>query len=375
MISVAKLLKEMPDGYEESCFEEKAIQRKRGITSPGDLMMLCLFHLLNGCSLVEVSEIARLTKLGIVSDVAFMKRFENCNNWFKWILSRLMLLTVGLIQYIKPEWLEEYRVLAVDASDIKEKGRSGRIYRFHFALDIFKMESVYYSITSQNTGETLKNYNLSSKDLVIADRAYSSLKGMDHCIKSDASFVLRLRKNNFKIYDDTGAEINLLQYLQKLEGKNTLDLRVNVNMDKDQQTPIRVCAIRKTEDNIVSTKKRIKDIERRKQTVIAADTKEFNEYIVLVTNLPERIPSEQVLELYRLRWQVEIHFKRLKSILDFGELPKRREESVMAWLNGKIMIALLMEKIIGKGAFPPSGDEFYAEHMERDEASIINIYD
>ena len=76
-------------------------------------------------------------------------------------------------------------------------------------------------------------------------------------------------------------------------------------------------------------------------------------YIILVTALPNEITSEQILELYRLRWQIELYFKRLKSIMNYGELPKRRSESVFAWLNGKIMIALLIEKILGKSDFSP----------------------
>jgi IS4 transposase len=81
------------------------------------------------------------------------------------------------------------------------------------------------------------------------------------------------------------------------------------------------------------------------------EAKAFNEYIVVVTNLNDGISAEEILETYRLRWQVEIYFKRLKSILDFGELPKRRLDSVIAWLNGKLMIALLIEILLSKTSF------------------------
>jgi IS4 transposase len=39
----------------------------------------------------------------------------------------------------------------------------------------------------------------------------------------------------------------------------------------------------------------------------------------------EPISKDEVLATYRLRWQVENYFKRLKSILGFGELPKKKE--------------------------------------------------
>jgi len=360
MISVARLLKEMPDKYEESCFNEKALQRKRGITEPGDLMMLCLFHLLNGCSLMEISEVARLTKLGEVSDVAFMKRFENCNNWFKWIISEL--LTDGAIHYQKPAWLERYRAMAVDTSDVTEKGRSGRLYHLHFALDLFKMESIQHYITTQDVGESLRNFTIGENDLVVGDRAYGTINGIEHCLKGGGSFVLRIRKNCFKMYDESNEPVDLLKHLRSLKGEDTMDLKVYAIGDNKRRIEMRVCAVRKSEEAAAAAQKRVKRKAIKQQRTLSDDTIEFNEYIIVVTNLPDTITAAQVLELYRLRWQVEIHFKRLKSILDFGELPKRRHESAMAWLNGKMMVALLIEKLIGREDFSPGG-EFCSEFM------------
>ena len=80
MPGIASLLREMPKGYEEACFETGAIQRKRDIKNPDDLMILKLFHLMTGCSLVEISAISKRSRIGDISDVAFMKRFKNVMN-------------------------------------------------------------------------------------------------------------------------------------------------------------------------------------------------------------------------------------------------------------------------------------------------------
>jgi IS4 transposase len=97
-------------------------------------------------------------------------------------------------------------------------------------------------------------------------------------------------------------------------------------------------------------------------------TEKFNEYIVLVTSLPSKITKDEVLETYRLRWQVENYFKRLKSILGFGELPKKREEASLAWLNGKMMVALLIETLIAGSFFSLKWRaESEAEYMARDQ--------
>jgi transposase len=89
-------------------------------------------------------------------------------------------------------------------------------------------------------------------------------------------------------------------------------------------------------------------------SLVAVSTVAFaNEYIVVVTLLPDSVTADEVLETYRRRWQVEIHFKRLKSIPGFGDLPKKNPAASQAWLNGKIMVALLIEAFIAKASFSP----------------------
>jgi len=351
MENIARLMAELPKDYEEDCFKEGAITRRRGVSNPADLMMLAMFHLQNGCTLLEISEVARITKLGEMSDVAFMKRFEKCGDWFRTINEKIA--THELINYQKPNWMEKKTVVAVDASDVTEKGRSGRTYRLHFALDIFKMGSVEHSITDVKVGESLVNFNVKPKYLVIGDRAYSTIRGIQHCQKNGAEYILRMRKNSFTVRNCQGELVDLLETMKSSGSEDCLDIRAfatNLNGDK---VPIRICAKKKDPEAILQTQKKMKRKESKRQFKISDEAKVFNEYIVVVTNLNDSIPAEDILATYRLRWQVEIYFKRLKTILDFGEMPKRRPDSVIAWLNGKLMIALLIEILLSKTAFFP----------------------
>jgi len=350
------LMMQLPNDYEEECAKQGAIKRKRGVASPADLMMLVMFHLHNGCSLMEMSEIGKLTKLGQMSDVAFMKRFEQCADWFKAINAKIV--SEERIHYQRPSWLDERTVIAVDATDVTEKGRSGRTYRLHYALDLFQMNSAEYRITTNKTGESLSNFNLHKGQLVIADRGYGRIKDIQYCDSREAEYLVRLRKTSFTLRDAQNQEIDLSALLTQLNSGESLDLRAYATNLERNRVPVRICAIRKTPEAIKKVYKALRRKESKRQTEISDETKTFNEYIVLATNLPDTISATEVLETYRYRWQIEICFKRLKSILNFGELPKRREKSVIAWLNGKIMIALLIEKMISKSAFPP---EEYSE--------------
>lgn len=96
----------------------------------------------------------------------------------------------------------------------------------------------------------------------------------------------------------------------------------------------------------------------------------------VATSLPETFTAEDILSIYRLRWQVEMVFKRYKSILGAGSVPVKTKEAAEAWINGKMMLALLIEKFIGSVDFSPSGkSRKKQEHMERNQTGIsVNFY-
>jgi len=361
MYSVARLIKELPENYEEECEKQCAVRRWRGVKSPADLMLLILIHLMNGTSLLETSIIAHTAKLGEMSDVAFMKRLAQCKDWFVSICSAL--ISRSMENYEQPTWLRGKTVVAADATDVVEKGRSRRTYRLHYMLDIFKMSSLQCKITAQSVGEALVNFEMAPNMLVIADRMYSNVKGMAHCLNAGADFILRMRKNSFKTCDSDGNTINLLNIFKGLKTGEHIDFKAFALSKDGTSVPVRICAKRKTPEQIERTMKKLKLLERK--GTITDEAKLFNEYIVLVTSLDDAVSTEQVLEVYRLRWQVEIYFKRLKSILDFGELPKKRPENSLAWLNGKLMVALLIESVIAKSFSPDEqrGDFDVEEYM------------
>jgi hypothetical protein len=290
---------------------------------------------------MEISEIGRLLKIGDFSDVAFMNKFAKCGDWFAWICQQFSHVIVA--EHQKPKFLERYRAIALDASHVVEKGRSGRIYKLHYAIDIFNMSTVSYKITTVKTGETLCNFPFQKDDLAIGDHAYGTLNGIEHCLKSSADFLLRLRTDWCKLYDHNGKEISIIAAFQHLKSEECGDFHAFTCTKKKQMIPVRICARRKSDADYEKTLQKLKSRESKKQCKTKDETKEFNKYIVVVTSLPGNVTSSEVLEAYRYRWQIEIYFKRLKSILNIGELPKKQEKSSLAWINGKMMVALLVE--------------------------------
>lgn len=106
MQSIANLIKNLSDNFEQMAFESGAIKRLRGFDRPADLMILLLFHLHSGCSLLEISQVAYLSKIAKLSDVAFMKRLSKCSLWFCSINEALK--KNAMVNFTKPEWLLDY---------------------------------------------------------------------------------------------------------------------------------------------------------------------------------------------------------------------------------------------------------------------------
>lgn len=124
-------------------------------------------------------------------------------------------------------------------------------------MDLFKMESLQYNITTNKTGETLRNFTITPNDLYIADRVYSTVNGIEHCLSGEGNFILRLRKNSFKMYNSDNIPVNLLNHLKLLKDDEVLNLNVYMIETDKKSIPIRVCAKRKTEDAIIRTQKQL----------------------------------------------------------------------------------------------------------------------
>ena len=109
----------------------------------------------------------------------------------------------------------------------------------------------------------------------------------------------------------------------------------------------RVCALRKSASGSWPTARSVREATRKGKQP-QPDTLRFAEYVIVFTTFPAAFSAAcEILEWYRLRWQLELVFKRFKSLAHVGTSAEiRDDDSAKAWLYGKLLVALLVEKLI-----------------------------
>lgn len=111
--------------------------------------------------------------------------------------------------------------------------------------------------------------------------------------------------------------------------------------------PARLIAVRLPPEPVGRARRRARKSSHKAGDRIQPGTLVAAGFVLLLTSLdPHAYPAERVAGLYRLRWQVELAFKRLKSLLRLDRLPAKDPQLARAWLSAHLIGALLIEDLI-----------------------------
>lgn len=347
----------MPTGWKEAAKETGALVRSRNISTPEELLRLNFLYQTSGDSYGLTSALTQISENQVgLNKTAVQKRITNSAKWLKWILLHLCQEEKYLTE--PPEWLKGYRVCLTDASDYSKQGSKNADVRFHHMVELFTLNIVEFHFTEASEGEKISRYEkIKPKDIVIADRAYGTIKGMEYVTEKNADFIFRLKAKSFNLYTEDGEVFDFTTFLQKsYKAGKMIDLNLFYKSGKNYH-PIRICAVGKNEKDIEKSYKHIKKSNANKNRGKITDLQKiYSKYVIVATSLPESISTEQILELYRMRWQIELVFKRLKSIFG-GEFCAKKKEAVEAWFYGKLLLATVCEILVKRGRFSPYNEK------------------
>ena len=331
----------LPQGWSEQARRLGAMQRARYIKEPSVVLRILLMHVALGCSLAETAARAKASGLAQISSVGVFKRLRASGAWFGW-LARQMRGAAEL-----PEAITGRRLRAVDATSVHEPGSTGTDWKIHYAVNLADLECDFFQLTEIGQGgETFRRVPVVAGDIVMGDRVYASPPGVSHVVNAGGDVIVRLNRGTLPLYDRNGRRIELLTHLRKLKGKTPREYATWVKNTNGDRIAGRLIALRQSVEATRWAHKRMQRRAQLNRLTITDQAREFAEYFMVWTTVPKTVTSNQILDLYRLRWQIELVFKRMKSILGLGHLPKTDPLSAQAWLQGKIFVGLLIEHML-----------------------------
>ena len=259
-----KILPHLPENLEELVLKTGALQRKRGIRSATDLLKILFIYACQEISFRMLAAAACALGISAVSDTSLRKHVSKASSFLHEILSSI------LSSFLPGPDMSVYgkmkNVLLVDASVIRQDGK--------------KQEQ-------------------------------------------QADVILRITPKTFCLYDADRNKIPLVQLLKKAEKNHQEIIDIyGFCQYRTKKAFVRVIAGKLPEEQAEKSRKRKKRTASRKQNQITEETLFCAGWIVVITSLGTEYCGEEILHLYRSRWQVELLFKRFKqnfSIKIMGE--------------------------------------------------------
>lgn len=356
-----ELLSRLPANLDldQSAREHGALKRRRVVRDGATMLRLALAYGPGGMSLRSAAAWAAGSDIAHLSDVGLLKRLKGANDWLSYIAASLLGDDVRGRQAGR-------RLRVVDGSVIRSSGKGGTNWRLHATYDPAEGRFSQLEISDTHCGESLSRHTFEKGDLVLADRGYARTPGLLHVREMGADFIMRIGWSMIRLLTPNGVRLDWNAIYAGMQPGDIAEHEVLVDHSgRKREAPgestfrARLIIRRKDEAASERTRKAIWFDHRRKQRVAAHPnplTVASADFLLLLTSVPARqMSADHVIATYRLRWQIELAFKRLKSGLGIDALPARDSQLARSWLAAYLIFGLLIDEPVADSlAFSPA---------------------
>jgi hypothetical protein len=326
--------------------EHKAIKRGRKIKTGATLVRLALARGPGGMSLRDAAGWAGVIGLATLSNPAVKYRLDHAVDFLKAIIDHLLAAKSASKALHWPG----RTIRVADGTSISKPGSKGTDWRVHGVFDLGAGGFSNLELTDGKGAETLAHGAPVQGEVRIGDRGFGRARAWYQFVQDGegkADLIVRMKWNSFRLTAADGARFDLIDYLTTLPNDQVPhEVNVQALVRKGVTMPVRLVILRKPPEAAEATRKMLRAQASRKQKELDPRSLIAAEFLMIGTTLQaEDYPAEEVLAAYRLRWQIELAFKRLKSLLHIDKLPARTERGSRSWLYAHLILALLCDDV------------------------------
>jgi hypothetical protein len=329
---------------EASARKTKAFLRPRVIASAVDLLRIILAYCLGHRGLRSTATWA--TSIGFVdiSNVGLFYRLRQCGDW-------LAMLVGQVLATAAPPASRGRMIRIIDATTVPKAGaaakQQNKLWRVHSAFDLPYERFGHFELTDQQEGETFDRIPVVKGEIRIGDRAYMQPDRIAIVLNAGADILVRTPWKGARWLDAEGEPVDLIAELHKATASGLIDRPIWIGRKGGPALALRLVAVKKSPQAAEAARRKARrDAQREgyqvsKSTLVAAD------WVILVTSLAvEEFATADVLALYRLRWRIELGFKRLKSLIGLQGPPGIDERSARPYVLAHLLMILLLEPLV-----------------------------
>jgi hypothetical protein len=313
-----------------------ALQRVRKVRRAEDLLRLALMYGPGHLSLRSTAALAGDAAIVSLSDKGVLGRLRKMGDWLEHLLQCLLTDMRGL-----PCNGGGLKLALVDGSVICAPGSIGSDWRLHARFDPGRGCFADLVLTEGKQAERVDRTQIEAGQTVIQDRGYARVRDFSAVLEARADFITRIGWNALRLLDADGQRLDLLGLLPQTDHPTEHGVHV-----KGLARPLRLVMQRMPAEQAERQRKRVARKSSKSGSKLDARTATAAGYLMLVTSLPARQQTaERIIAMYRNRWQIELGFKRLKTLGGLDRLPAMDPALARSWLLAQLIVAVLTDEI------------------------------
>src|ERR1700674_3326484 len=326
-----------------------AFTRAREIRNAETLLRLALAYGGLGMSLRETCAWAEAGGIVSLSDPSLLERLCKAEPWLGDIVAALI---AEQAKVPAGRWAG-YRLRALDGTSICQPGADRTTWRLHVGYDLATGQVDQLELTDVHGAENLQRLTYQPGDIALGDRYYARPRDLRPVKDAGADFIVRTGWNSLRLLQPDGEPFDLFATLAaQAEREGEAYVRIHegtTGPPPPEPLILRLAIRRKDPDQADAEQKRLlKDAKKRGKQPDPRSL-EAAKYILLLTSLPAAaFPPVDILTLYRFRWQIELAFKRFKSLAGLDQLPAKKPELARTWIYARLIVAIIAEQIAGQ---------------------------